>query len=972
MDNNIKKQVQGIDASLNAVTARIRKSLDTMDRSYYDIQEKMRAIRELSKVDGQKGLNDAASFLGNRLDEIATDIKKASVNQLKNNKARLENLRGLADDSIKGTKQGAGVYDQYEILIKKLGQEIETRQKLGYRIGDFLNRQGINAISITAALTTRSPIVGLGIKYLLERNKAAKEADAEKRKASVLDSIAYRDLLRRQKEILEKPQKAEKLLRPDGTPIGRRASKGGGKKAASREDQRRNGEDARRDRGEKEPRAPRERRSRRSAEAPKQTFKKPATEKSTKSNDDPNIIDGEFEDMGSSPIPNIAGLLSQAPIITRPPDPNGANRLPRGPLVTPAPEPNFSYMPRQLNPGNFRNRNEKGRYVPGKVEGNYVPKQSGVEAMRPGALNDLSMNDVTKALGGLQITAVKISDELVRFHKEDHQQSDEALDKEEESRILSRQQQEELLRSIKMIGPGSSQNKELVKSGEGGLSKTVTTLEKVVGGLSTFFGGAGVVKSLSKLLGKGGTQALETASGTIEGAAEGATEGVAAASGGITAGSVAATAGVVAIGGAAGYGLARMLEKSATIGTTDKKEFGKTEHDWMKVYAEALKDNGYNTDRPWWMPYGIWVRRTSSQFDDYSKKVGGAGWFKEWFLKKHPDDAHKTFKYDDAKPQEGTSTPTQPTTAPSNVFAKDTKIKENDALPGTSSTVDKLPGTLNAAPTLVAPASASAPISAPTSTPTVNNAPGVPQLKMTPTNIKNNMKISNALFAKLKKREGFSAKPYNDPPGSTHWSIGYGHQIQPGENLTLIDEPTAANLLRKDLDTKYGSEVNKNVHVPLTQDMFDSLTDFTYNVGAGALGNIASNLNKGDYKGAGERMKLYNKSLGKSGKLEVNPVLTERRNDEASQLENSIPTLSTSVALQPAKVTTGQQLNSGMRQIEDARADIASSQRNSGGTTIVAPTNSNVNNTSVYSVQHDPRNIDNTYRDTRNNQAFRS
>ena len=52
-----------------------------------------------------------------------------------------------------------------------MNDELKSRQQLGNKIGSFLKRNQIDAISITAALTTRNPVIGLGIKYLLEQRK---------------------------------------------------------------------------------------------------------------------------------------------------------------------------------------------------------------------------------------------------------------------------------------------------------------------------------------------------------------------------------------------------------------------------------------------------------------------------------------------------------------------------------------------------------------------------------------------------------------------------------------------------------------------------------------------------------------------------------------------------------------------------------------------------------------------------------
>lgn len=59
-------------------------------------------------------------------------------------------------------------------------------------------------------------------------------------------------------------------------------------------------------------------------------------------------------------------------------------------------------------------------------------------------------------------------------------------------------------------------------------------------------------------------------------------------------------------------------------------------------------------------------------------------------------------------------------------------------------------------------------------------------------------------------------------------------------------------MLKVDLTTIYGAAVLKAVNVPITQNMLDALTDFTYNVGIGSFqrSTLLRKLNAGDYRGA--------------------------------------------------------------------------------------------------------------------------
>ena len=87
---------------------------------------------------------------------------------------------------------------------------------------------------------------------------------------------------------------------------------------------------------------------------------------------------------------------------------------------------------------------------------------------------------------------------------------------------------------------------------------------------------------------------------------------------------------------------------------------------------------------------------------------------------------------------------------------------------------------------------------------------------------------------------GFAAKPYNDPAGNA--IIGYGHLLHPGEVDATdvanypnpIGQATATRFFTQDTVSAVNA-VNNDVTVPLAQDQFDALVDFTYNEGTGTF-----------------------------------------------------------------------------------------------------------------------------------------
>ena len=87
-------------------------------------------------------------------------------------------------------------------------------------------------------------------------------------------------------------------------------------------------------------------------------------------------------------------------------------------------------------------------------------------------------------------------------------------------------------------------------------------------------------------------------------------------------------------------------------------------------------------------------------------------------------------------------------------------------------------------------------------------------------------------IALIKKEEGLRLRSYQDVVGV--WTIGYGttHGIKKD---MVISEATAEAYLRRDLH-QFEVEVERLVTADVSQNQFDALMSFTYNLGAGALG----------------------------------------------------------------------------------------------------------------------------------------
>ena len=144
------------------------------------------------------------------------------------------------------------------------------------------------------------------------------------------------------------------------------------------------------------------------------------------------------------------------------------------------------------------------------------------------------------------------------------------------------------------------------------------------------------------------------------------------------------------------------------------------------------------------------------------------------------------------------------------------------------------------------------------------------------------MRTSNRGIELIKAHEGLRLDAYPDP--AKGWevpTIGYGHTTAAGPPVVKrgmrITAQEADAILRGDV-VKVENYVTILTHVPLTQNQFDALVSFTFNLGPGNLerSTLRKKLNAGDYKGAADEFHSWKYGGGK-----VMPGLVKRRAAEA-------------------------------------------------------------------------------------------
>lgn len=147
------------------------------------------------------------------------------------------------------------------------------------------------------------------------------------------------------------------------------------------------------------------------------------------------------------------------------------------------------------------------------------------------------------------------------------------------------------------------------------------------------------------------------------------------------------------------------------------------------------------------------------------------------------------------------------------------------------------------------------------------------------------MEPSENCYNLIRSKEGLSLRAYPDPgTGGAPWTIGYGHtgpEVHPG---MVITREEAENLLRQDAE-RVSAQVQNMVTAPLTQNEFDALVCFVYNVGISnfAKSTMLRKLNQQDYDGAANEFDRWTRAAG-----HVLPGLVARRQEEKDLFNASV------------------------------------------------------------------------------------
>ena len=142
-----------------------------------------------------------------------------------------------------------------------------------------------------------------------------------------------------------------------------------------------------------------------------------------------------------------------------------------------------------------------------------------------------------------------------------------------------------------------------------------------------------------------------------------------------------------------------------------------------------------------------------------------------------------------------------------------------------------------------------------------------------------NMQVSQIGINLIKKIEGFAPVLYKCEAKKD--TIGYGHIIRKTDNIVQsLNKSQAETLLHKDI-LPFENAVNLLVTVPLTQNQFDALVCFAFNIGLSAFqtSTLLKLLNKNHYDAVPVQMKRWDK-ITVDGKKIPSQGLKNRRKAE--------------------------------------------------------------------------------------------
>ena len=135
-------------------------------------------------------------------------------------------------------------------------------------------------------------------------------------------------------------------------------------------------------------------------------------------------------------------------------------------------------------------------------------------------------------------------------------------------------------------------------------------------------------------------------------------------------------------------------------------------------------------------------------------------------------------------------------------------------------------------------------------------------------------RVSRAAIDLIKAFEGYRRKAARLADG--RWTIGYGHTLSAREGAE-VSERDAEALLTYDL-IAVAHAVNEHVYTPLTQNQFDALTAFVFNIGVGPFraSSVLRRINEGRMLEAANAMELWRRAEFEGERIVIDALVRRR------------------------------------------------------------------------------------------------
>lgn len=134
--------------------------------------------------------------------------------------------------------------------------------------------------------------------------------------------------------------------------------------------------------------------------------------------------------------------------------------------------------------------------------------------------------------------------------------------------------------------------------------------------------------------------------------------------------------------------------------------------------------------------------------------------------------------------------------------------------------------------------------------------------------------VSRAAVDLIKRFEGYRQKAAQLPDG--RWTVGYGHTLTAREGA-IVSEKDAEALLLYDL-ISVAHSVNEHTYTPLTQNQFDALVCFAFNIGLDNFlrSGVLRRINEGSLLQAACAMEMWRKADFEGERIVIDALVRRR------------------------------------------------------------------------------------------------